>query len=115
MSQNLKKCLQKLVLFANVKNKKVKNHLLTSVSCNDDIFCALQEIARNTVKRNIKLNRSERKMLKKYQKKILALSFKTKDKNKRKKLVLQSGEFIGALLPALITTLGPFVAELLAK
>lgn len=114
MSDNLKFCLKKLSLIADVKDDKLRKILLRDVSCNNDIFQAIREIAVNTVNKNVPLSDSEKKLLRKYKRVLqqLALPSKTRfTKKKQTKLVVQSGGFLSILLPIVAGIIGKQIAN----
>lgn len=111
MSQNLHNCFYKLFVIANIKDKRIRNELLAKISCKNDIYSALSEIAKNVVAKNVPLTRSQKIKLKKYKKKIIALSCDTKDKKIRQNRVVQSGGFLNILLPAVASVIGPLLFE----
>jgi hypothetical protein len=77
----------------------------------DCLYKALNEISVNTVAGKIPLNNQQKKLLRKHKITIKKLACYTKNKNRRKKLVLQSGGF----LPILIPTVASILTSLLTK
>src|SRR5882757_2590978 len=99
MSNNIINCIEKLKFIASVKDEKLRKKLLVTLSDNC-LYNALNEIAINTVKGNVKLSKKETKKLKKFKFQIKKLSCKTNDSRKKKKLIIQSGGFLPILIPA---------------
>lgn len=111
MSANLTKCFYKLYIIANIKDKRIRDELLAKSACNNEIYSALSEIAKNVVAKNVPLTKAQKTKLKKYKRKIIALSCDTKDKKLRKRRVVQSGGFLNILLPAVASVLGPMLFD----
>lgn len=76
-----------------------------------DLISAIGEIALNILKGRIPLKEHQKNILKKWRKAIRKLSDKTMPIKKRKRVVNQSGGFIGALLGFAI----PLITSLLAN
>ncbi len=100
MSDNLKKVIQTLYMVAKVRGKKKREALLRGMSKDPSIYLALQEIAYNTLNKNIKLTLSHHKRLRGYKRLLEELANGIKAKYK-KRAVVQSGGF----LPVLIQTI----------
>ena len=71
-------CIKYLDLIAKIKNKKTRKAVLKDFSEKSEIFEALREIAVNTINRNVPLNDSQKKKLRRHKKVIIALSQKKK-------------------------------------
>lgn len=113
MSESLKSQFYKLELLSQLKSATSRKILLKEF-CNDSRFCkAVREIARNTVKRNIKLSSFDKKRLRRYKNLILSLSKKRKSQTKTKALVQQVGR--GLFLPILVPLVASLIGELIAK
>lgn len=113
MSKTLRSQFYKLELLSQLKSATSRKILLKEFS-GDVNFCkALREIAKNTVKQNIKLSQSERRRLKRYKKMILAVSKKSRSKRKTKALVEQVGK--GLFLPVVVPLVASLIAESLKK
>jgi hypothetical protein len=101
--------LEKLILLnPNARKVVLKDK---NIGENIDLFNALQEISHNTLKGNVKLNKIQKEKVKR-QKHIL-LKFccgkVKKSKNKRQKIISQSGK----LWPILIPIVAAIVSELI--
>ena len=108
MSKNLRQCYEKLKFISQIKDEKLRKKLLNRVNDNC-LYSALHEIAINTLKGKIPLNSNQKRKLKKHKKLLINLSKKTKDNNRKKKLVKQTG---GALLPLIIPALASIISSL---
>lgn len=115
MSKNLMRCLDKLQLIASIEDEALRSALLTQISCKNNIYKAMQEIAKNVVKRNVPLTIKQKRKLDKYKKVIKRLSCDNKNLKTRKKLFSQIGGFLPALLPAIASVLGPIIVEQILK
>lgn len=104
MSKNLKSCFEKLKFISSIKNTSLQKKLLAQVSDNC-MYQALHEIAVNTIKGKVNLNSNQKRNLRKHKKHIKALSRKTKDYKKKKRLIIQSGGFLSLIIPAIAALL----------
>ena len=104
MSDNLQQMINVLKLISEVRNNKTRNDLLRDFSGNVNLRKALKEIAVNVVRRKIPLNEIDKKRLRKFKKIIYDLS-KTKSDRKGKQLFRQSGGFLSAILPLVLSLL----------
>lgn len=111
MSRNLRNCVRKLAIIAEVKNRRLQTQLLKDISCEDKIYKALKELALNVRDGNIPLTRSEKQRLKRYKSRIKALTCKVTSKKKRRKIVTQSGGWLGILIPTVLSILSTISAE----
>lgn len=109
MSCNLKNCLKKLEVVSNVKSVKLRKKLLKEISCDENVFKALQEIVINTINQNVPLDNKTKKKLRKYKKEFQAFTKVVKSKQKKKKLIQQSGGFLPAIIPAVLSILSAIV------
>ena len=71
----------------------------------------MNEIAVNTVNKKVPLSEKDKKSLRKYRIKIKKLACFTKDKKKRKRLVVQSGGILPFLLPTIASVLTSLIAN----
>jgi hypothetical protein len=110
MSQNIKNCFDKLRFIASIKDPSLRKKILSSMH-NDCLYLALNEIALNTVKGNLKLKSQQKKKLYKHRNLIKKLSTKTNNRVKRRKLVTQSGGFLPILIPALASILTTLITN----
>jgi hypothetical protein len=110
MSENVKKCFDRLRFIASIKNPGLRKKIL--VSTHDDcLYFALNEIALNTIKGNMKLQTQQKKKLHKYKRLLKNLSLKTNNRVKRRKLVSQSGGFLPILIPTLASILTTLITN----
>ena len=107
MSARLRRnlALLKMLVTASPQQRKA---ILCAAS--DDLVAAISEIALNTLKGNVPISESQFRVLKKKQQLIKKLSSKRGSIYSKKKLVKQSGGFIGALLGIAI----PLITSLLS-
>ena len=110
MSLNLRKCMEKLKMIASIKDANLRKKVLSSTT-DDCLYKALNEIAINIVARKVPLTSKQKKNLRKYQFKIKKLTCKTKNKKKRKQLVVQSGGFLPLLIPAVASVITSLIAS----
>lgn len=106
-SENLKKCLKELKIAASFKNKHKREAIMEYLSKKSCIYRALREIAMNIINEEIKLNKSQIERLGPHAKIIKSLQCGVKEKNRKQKLVQQSGGFLPWLIPiltSLVTT-----------
>ena len=104
MSGNLNKCLTKLKFISSVKSESLRKKLLESMS-DECLFKALNEIAINYSKGNIKLNPHQKRKMRKYEPIIRRLSRKNNKNSIKKRLIKQSGGFLPIILPAIASIL----------
>ena len=104
MSKNLNKCFSKLKFIASVKNDFLRKKLLQSMS-DECLFKALNEIAINYSKGNIKLTSNQKRRMRKHEKLIRKLSRKNNKSSYKKSLIKQSGGFLPIILPAVASIL----------
>src|SRR5258708_39696140 len=110
MSNNLKNCMQQLQVIAKIKDSELRKKVLKNFA-DDCLYKALNEIALNTVNKKVPLSAKDKKSLHKHSIKIKKLACFTKDKKKRKRLVVQSG----GILPILIPTIASILTSLIAN
>jgi len=116
MSKNLNKCYDTLKTISQISDPVLlKKNLLYFMKKKKNycLYSAIHEICANTVNKNIKLNNKQKKLLLPYQTKINNLATFTKNKSKRKKLILQSGGFLPILIPALASVLTTLASNLI--
>ena len=106
MSKNLKACISELQHVTKLKGK-ARRDALNKLSTNPCIFLALKEIARNTRNGNIKAN----KKILRYIKFIKRLDTPKLKKSQKVKLVKQSGGFLGAIIPAVISAIAALASR----
>ena len=103
MTDNLRKCMDKLIFLNSIKDDKLRKSVLLTIS-DDCLFNSLQEIAKNyhsIIKP--KLSIKNKKLMKgKNEKNIFSYinkSKKFKTKISKKKLMLQSGGWLPIIIP----------------
>lgn len=107
MSENLRKHMSKLQTISQVKSASLRKALMKEFS-SDESFCrAMREVVKNTIKKNVPLTESQKKVLRKCKRPLLGI-MKYQKKNRRK-FVEQTGS--GVFLPIVI----PLVAELIGS
>ena len=99
---------QKLYIFSvikKIKNPKLRSDVLKEFIQDDSFYSALKEIATNTVKGKLPLNKLQRKQLKHCKKGIYCLS-RPQSKQKRKKVISNlKGGFWQYLIPVIFQLL----------
>ena len=111
MSENLKKCMNKLVFIASIKNDLLRKKILMSLS-DECLYDALQEIANNYKNKTIKLNPKTRSKLKgTKEKNILAFLKKKLNKKDKYKLIKQSGGWLPVIIPAVASILSSLIGN----
>ena len=106
MSARLRRNLALLKMLATASPQQRKAILC---SASDDLVAAISEIALNTLKGNVPISERQFRLLKKKRQLIKRLSNKRASIVSKKKLVKQSGGFIGSLLGIAI----PLITSLL--
>lgn len=104
MSKILNNCFPKLNFIAKIKDPKLRKKLLASLADNC-LFQALHEIAVNTVKGTVPLNKSQKRRLAKHKNVINKLAKIQSSKKRKLILIKQSGGFLPIILPAIATVL----------
>ena len=104
MSNNLRDNIIILKFIGDIKNKRLRRRIIYEIK--KPVYNALHEIATNLIHKNIKLSNLDVKKLKKYKKVILKLSSM---KTPKKKIIVQSGGMLPALIPLVISTLDSLV------
>ena len=106
MSSRLLSYIKYLEIISKIRNTRTRNAVLKDFAYNMQLFDALKEIAVNTINRNVPLTNAQKRKLRRHKKTIIALSKPLKSKNKKKKLIEQSGGFLPILVPIVATLLG---------
>ena len=104
MSENLKKCMNKLQFIASIKDDKLRQKILMTMS-DECLFKALAEISTNTLNNNIKLSAIQKKKLQRYKKIFKKFSSKVNNKVTKTKLIKQSGGWLPILIPVVASLL----------
>ena len=94
MSALVKRCLPEL---ERIKRQSAKRHKHYFARCDGDIIRCCCEIARNIINECIPLNSRQLKLIRRHGKNVKLLAAK-KTGLKKKRKILQTGGFIGALL-----------------
>jgi hypothetical protein len=105
MSSRLKKHLVKLRLLKNATAKVRKNILK---NCSKNLLCCICECTKNVLKGNIPLTGTQKRKLGRFKRKLRKLVSKKTGIAIKKKLV-QTGGFLGILLPPILSFLGSFL------
>lgn len=108
MSDRLRRNLTLLKMLVTASPQHRKAILCTA---SDDLVAAISEIALNTLKGNVPISERQFQVLKKKRHIIKKLSNKRTSLVSKKRLVKQSGGFIGALLGIAI----PLITSLLSR
>jgi len=106
MSSRLKKYLSMLKLLKKA-SPKVRNKILKN--CTKSLMCCICECAKNVLIGNVPLTPSQKSKLSRHKKKLRQLVLKKTRVGEKKKLI-QSGGFIGALIPPIAAFLGTLLA-----
>jgi hypothetical protein len=112
--KSVSKSLQKTLPFLNVVSKlsnENRKRVLKEVGGEKHIYNALHEIAYNTLKGNIKLDKSQSKKLIRHKKLLENLCKNNKCAKKRSKLIVQSGGFLPFLIPALASIISAVISR----
>jgi len=108
MSQNLKACLPLLEAYPKLQPAKRKELVSLFERC---IFRAIQEMAGNLIAGNIAMSDSDKKVLRRYKKALLALSNKKLSNTHARRIINQSGRgFLPALIPLVIAAISAAAA-----
>jgi hypothetical protein len=83
----------------NIRKKLLRNH------CSPDFIDCICECAKNVLKGNVPLSSTQKEALRRRKRILKHLSLKKTSRKKRKQLI-QSGGFLGALLGPIISVLG---------
>ena len=110
VSQSVRKTVPLLKVIAKLSNANRKK-VLSEVGGDEILYKALREIAHNTIKGNVKLNKYQKAKLKPYSRTLEELCTSTKCLKRRKKLVVQSGGFLPILIPAVASLIASLVAK----
>jgi len=102
--------MQKLKIISQIKDSKLRKKVLISLA-DDCLYKALNEIAVNTVSKNLPLTAKQKKGLRKYRSHIQKLATPTNNKALRKKLVVQSGGYLQFLIPAAAAIISSIISR----
>lgn len=109
-SESLKNSAELLKLISNTRSITIREALIKNALKNPDFAEAVMEICLNLVQGNISLPVSSNSRINKHKKIIGELATKPRGKEKRKKLIIQSGGALPAIVPFL-----PFIATLVSE
>ena len=110
VSQSVRKTIPLLNVISKL-SKPNRKKVLSEVGGDDMIYKSLREIAHNTIKGNVKLNKFQKAKLKPYSRTLKDLCTSPKCSKRRKKLVVQSGGFLPILIPAVASLIASLVAK----
>jgi hypothetical protein len=103
MSLNLKACLPLLEAYPKLQPAKRKQLVTLFERC---IFRAIQEMAGNLIAGNIPMSDSDKKVLRRYKKALVALSKKKLSHAYTRRIINQTGRgFLPALIPLVIAAI----------
>ncbi|MDI9311998.1 MAG: hypothetical protein QM535_17425 [Limnohabitans sp.] len=105
MSKCLKESIKTLEVVSRIRNKKIRESVLHELSDDDNFFNVLREIVENTLRKNIPIKSKDKKALKKHKGTLLEFVTPNLSKNKKRKLIKQSGGFLPLLVPLLTSFL----------
>ena len=108
MSKRLRKHAALLRTLAKAKSKTRQK--LLKEHCDEDFICCMTECARNLLKGNVPLNPAQMKKLSTKRRMIRELALKKTSLKKKRKLI-QSGGFIGALLGPIVSVLSSIFSK----
>lgn len=97
--------------FLNISNKKLKKHIISCAS-KDQIY-SLCDCVFNILNGNIPLNKDHELLL--YKKRNCLRILLRKSSVKKKKKILQTGGFLGILVPAIISGLSSIISAFISK
>ncbi len=115
MSKNLRNCLRNMKIVCNTKCARLRKSFLKEMSKKDDFFKALFEIVHNISLKKLKLKPSDKRKLKHHMKIMNKIIAKPKSKVKRSKIINQSGGFITAILPLVVTAVSELISYAISK
>lgn len=88
-----------------LKNAKPKLRNAIVKNADDDLIKTLHEIAHNTLHKNNPINVKQKKILKRYKTPIRSLACPKRSLSQKRKLIIQSGGFLPALLGTVLSGL----------
>ena len=100
MSQNLRNHAGHMMVLAN-KDKKLRNAVLKF--SNKKFIFAICELVDNLLAGNIPISQKQKKNLSKYKCLCRKIANKSIDVNKKRRLLVQNGGFLGELIPLAIS------------
>jgi hypothetical protein len=98
------------VLKALHKASPTKRKQILRAHCGKDFINCVGEISKNVLKGNVRLTAAQRKGLRR-RKKTLQLLARKKTSIHKKKRLIQSGGFLGVLIPAIVSLLGSVIGS----
>lgn len=102
-------------ILRNTKSIKHKNSLLKLMSEQDCFFEALYEIVNNIYLRHLKIPAEKIDQLQGHLKILERIHKRPKSKRERRRIVKQTGGFIGYILPLLTSVITEIVSNALSK
>ena len=109
MSANLRTQLEKLMIVAAEKTMDKRITLLKAFANDPKFFKAVRELAKNTINKNITLNKQQRAKLISHQKVIRSLVKKKTSIKQKRRLLIQKGT--GFFLPLIV----PLAVAIISK
>jgi hypothetical protein len=110
--KNILNCAKELDLLAKTRNPQKRKQLI--IHFEDCVINAISEIADNCLKGNIPLKKCQLKKLSKFKETLRKLRKKTKVSTRRK-IINQTGGFIGLLLPPALSFIASIIASYLGE
>ena len=115
MSKNLRDCLNSLKILDETKCCKLKKSILCDLAKNEKYFKAIFEIVLNLSENKLKLNKIEKKKLKKHIKILEKILVNPKCRSKRVLAVKQSGGLLNILLPVVGSLITGLITDVIRK
>ena len=112
MASRVKKHLDSLKILRKAKPKFRKNFLL---GADNDLIKCLCECSLNVLNGNIKLSKNQKKSLRKHRKNIRTLAAKKVGLKRKRKILIQKGGFLPALLAPVLGIAGSLIGDLLRR
>ena len=104
--------------FASLKvlqKAKIKQRKALLTNANTDLVLCIAEIVHNLLKGNVKVGSKQRSQLKRYKKVLRRLANKGTSTKLKKKLLIQQGGFLSALLGPAIGIIGSLLGNVLQR
>ena len=109
MSENLRDCLKEFEFISKLSTK-LRKQVLQELSKDEKYYKALKEISRNIINKNIRPSEGDKKKLNRFSEEIFEIgSTKVHGPRTKRRIVVQSGGWIGYLIPAVITAISGLI------
>lgn len=105
MTRNLKRLKKHKHLLYTLKTAKPKLRNAIIQNVDDDFIKTLHEIAHNTLNKNNPINVKQKNILKRYKTPIRSLACPKRSLTQKRKLIIQNGGFLPALLGTVLSGL----------